>query len=159
MGYCCLRCDCRSVCYCPKRITPSVTIYIDGGQPIIVTDDIQREQQNKAYVDLYGLFSTKPEQVTFDLYLNNVEQEYVYAGAALVLNFENTETGLPVDAYDTLDDVIESNHYRLTASLNNIGRQENVSEVSTMIESIRVEFGFLFGTDANYTSFGLFQTV
>lgn len=83
----------------------------------------------------------------------------MYNGVAVAVFFENATTLYPVDAYDASDEMVESGHYRLTMSLNESGRQENVVAQLSMSDRFSVNFGFTFEDDAESTGFGLFQTV
>lgn len=83
----------------------------------------------------------------------------MYNGVAVAVFFENNVTLHPVDAYDKSDAMIESGHYRLTMSLNESGRQENVVAQQGMSDRFSVNFGFTFENDVRSTGFGLFQTV
>ena len=110
-----LWCDGRGICYLPKRLTPSVTISIDGGQPITVTDNIAYGERNEAQANIFGLFSRKPERVEADIYFENSDGDsWTLSFTPFMLPFINAVTHrveqalreTPVVPKPTLDDIL-----------------------------------------------------
>lgn len=157
-----LWCDGRGICYLPKRLTPSVTISIDGGQPITVTDNIAYGERNEAQANIFGLFSRKPERVEADIYFENSDGDsWTLSFTPFMLPFINAVTQETYVAYIDNTTKIDEYHFKTVFSL------ESGAHADTIIpqESRRDDFALSWVFNSSLhpsdlgTLFSLAQTV
>lgn len=151
-----------SVCDCPKRLTPSVAISIDGGPTITVTDNIAYGERNEAQANIFGFFSRKPERVEADIYFEHSDGDsWTLRFTPFMLPFINAVTQETYVAYVANTTMIDEYHFKTVFSL------ESGAHADTIIpqESRRDDFALSWVFDSSLhpsdfgTLFSLAQTV